>query len=86
MIASPYYELLKQYDKEHNSDLCETFFQFLLNGRNVNQTSAAIYMHRNTVLNKIKKASAIMNNDFNDYQTQLYFIISYLTDHSPVLN
>ena len=86
MIASPYYELLKQYDQEHNSDLCETFFQFLLNGRNVNQTSAAIYMHRNTVLNKIKKASAIMNNDFHDYQTQLYFIISWLADRSPVLN
>ncbi|MCU6761693.1 Sugar diacid utilization regulator [uncultured Roseburia sp.] len=86
MIASPYYHLLKQYDADHNSDLCEIFYTFLLNGRNINQTSAAIFMHRNTVLNKIKKASAIMNNDFNDYQTQLYYIISYLSDRSPLLN
>ncbi len=83
MIASPYYAILKKYDEENNGDLCPIFTQYLLNGRNVNQTSNKTYMHRNTVLNKIKKATSIMNNTFNDYNDQTAFIFSYFNDQHP---
>ena len=81
MIESPLYQVLKQYDQVHNSDLCDIFIQYLKNGRNINQTSAAVFLHRNTVLNKIKKAISIMQSDCEDYQEQTTFILSYLADH-----
>lgn len=82
MISSPCYTVLRQYDKEHNTDLCDIFMQYLKNGRNVNQTSAATFLHRNTILNKIKKATAVMHNDFEDTQMLMAFILSYLNDHT----
>ena len=54
IMASPSYEVLRQYDETHNGDLCYIFMQFLKNGRNINQTATAIFQHRNTVLNKVK--------------------------------
>lgn len=85
MAASPCYEMLRQYDQTHNGDLCYIFMQFLKNGRNINQTSAAIFLHRNTVLNKVKKAVSIMQNECEDYQAQISFILSYLEDHGSDL-
>ena len=81
MIESPCYMVLKQYDTEHNSNLCEVFMSYLENGRNINQTSNAIYLHRNTVLNKVKKAEAVMQDACKDYQTMIAFVLSYLEDH-----
>lgn len=86
MIASPYYTILKQYDMEHNSNLSNIFAQFLINGCNINQTSVAIFMHRNTVLNKVKKAVSIMQYDLEDYQSQIFYIVAFLEDQSPLLN
>lgn len=81
MIFSPCYTVLKQYDKEHNTDLCHVFMQYLTHGRNINQTSAAVFLHRNTVMNKVKKAISVMHNEFEDTQTLMAFILSYLNDH-----
>ena len=81
LIESPHYHLLKQYDQKHNTDLCEIYLEYLKNGRNINQTASAIFMHRNTVFNKIKKAISIMRNECDDYQSQIAFILSYLNDH-----
>lgn len=81
MIFSPCYTVLKQYDKEHNTDLCYVFMQYLTHGRNISQTSAAIFLHRNTVMNKVKKAISVMHNEFKDTQTLMAFILSYLNDH-----
>lgn len=81
MISSPYYTILKKYDEEHNSDLCDIFMHFLKNSRNINQTSAATFLHRNTVLNKVKKAFSVMQNECEDYPAQIAFILSYLEDH-----
>lgn len=80
LIESPHYHLLKQYDLKHNTDLCEIYIEYLKNGRNINQTAGAIFMHRNTVFNKIKKAISIMHNECEDYQSQITFILSYLND------
>lgn len=78
---SPCYTVLKQYDKEHNTDLCDVFMKYLTYGRSINQTSAAVFMHWNTVLNKVKKAISVMHNEFEDTQTLMAFILSYLNEH-----
>ncbi|MCD7981883.1 MAG: helix-turn-helix domain-containing protein [Clostridiales bacterium] len=81
LITSPGYQKLKQYDTEHHSDLCRIFMQYLQNSRNINQTSAAVFLHRNTVLNKIKQAVSIMNDECDSYQAITAFIIAYLRDN-----
>lgn len=81
MIESPHYRILKQYDENHNTDLCELFMYYLQNGRNVNQTSAVVFLHRNTVLNKVKKAISVMQSECEDYQEYLAFLLSYFADH-----
>ncbi|MDO5408892.1 MAG: helix-turn-helix domain-containing protein [Lachnospiraceae bacterium] len=78
MYASPGYRILKQYDTDHHSSFCEVFAQYLINDRNINKTAAAVYLHRNTVLNKIKKAASIMGGELDDYPAQLFFILSWL--------
>ena len=81
MIESPEYHVLKQYDTVHNNNMCDIFMEYLQNGHNINQTATTVFLHRNTVLNKIKKAMSVMHCDFEDYQTQTAFILSYLADH-----
>ena len=41
--------------------------------------TAVSYTH--LVLNKVKKAMSIMQNEFEDFQTQIAFIFAYLEDH-----
>lgn len=81
LIESPHYHLLKQYDSEHNTDLCEIYIKYLKNNGNINQTANQIFMHRNTVFNKIKKAVSIMHNECDTFQSQIAFFLSYLNDH-----
>lgn len=81
MIASPYYEVLKRYDQQNNTDLCDIFMHYLENGRSIGQTSNAIYLHRNTVQNKVKKAISVMDNDCDNPQTMVAFILAYVSDH-----
>lgn len=81
MIESPEYHVLKQYDTVHNNNMCDIFMEYLQNGHNINQTATTVFLHRNTVLNKIKKAMSVMHCDFEDYQMQTAFILSYLADH-----
>ncbi|MCQ2507179.1 MAG: helix-turn-helix domain-containing protein [Dorea sp.] len=78
---SPEYELLKRYDQEHNTDFCMIYMKYLENGRNINQTANAIFLHRNTVLNKVKKANAILQNEREDYQSMIAFMLTYMKDH-----
>ncbi|MCD7921976.1 MAG: helix-turn-helix domain-containing protein [Clostridiales bacterium] len=81
LITSPGYQKLKLYDTEHHSDLRGIFMQYLQNNRNINQTAAAAYLHRNTVLNKIKQAISVMQDECDSYQSITAFIISYLKDN-----
>ncbi len=85
MVESPYYVLLKNHDKKNGSYLCDVFQKYLLNGCSVTKTAAATYMHRNTILNKVKKSMDIMENDFENFRTQFFFIVSYIADHYTML-
>lgn len=81
MIRSFEYEKLSLYDKEHNSNLCDVVMSYIQNGFNINQTSQAIFLHRNTVLKKLKQATDIMNLDLTNYQNVIAYVLSYLNEH-----
>lgn len=85
-LISPAVIELYRYDKTHNTDLLKTLFCYLLNGRNVAETASALYMHRNTVFNKLNKINSIINLPLEDGNTQFKllmacFVVTYYQDY-----
>lgn len=85
-LISPAVIELYRYDKTHNSDLLKTLFSYLLNGRNISETASALYMHRNTVFNKLNKINSIIKLPLEDGNTQFKllmacFVVTYYQDY-----
>ena len=76
MTASPYYKLLKNYDDANDTNLCEIVSLYIRNNRNVIKTADMLYMHRNTIQNKLKKASQIMGSDLEKYDDSFFFYLN----------
>lgn len=57
---------LTRYDREHHTDLRRFLYHYLLNDRNLVKTSSELYMHRNTVVNKVRRISELIALDLND--------------------
>ncbi|MBF4694446.1 PucR family transcriptional regulator [Fusibacter ferrireducens] len=75
-LVSPDIIQLHRYDLDHNTDLLTTLFQYLLNGCNITVTSKILYMHRNTVFNKLKKIKNIISDPLDDGQIQFKLLMS----------
>lgn len=54
---------LIQYDKENNTDLTQTLLGFLEYKFNVSETSKALYIHRNTLMNRLNKIRELLYNE-----------------------
>lgn len=67
---------LTRYDKANGTQLRDVLYYYLLHDRNIVKTAAILYMHRNTVLNKINKAIAITGIDLEDVQLRQRLIFS----------
>lgn len=67
---------LTRYDREHNSNLRDVLFYYLLNDRNLVKTAAAAYMHRNTVINKVNRIMDLLQLDLEDPHLRQRLIFS----------
>ncbi|MGN1350260.1 MAG: helix-turn-helix domain-containing protein, partial [Anaerovoracaceae bacterium] len=77
-LESPYYELLSRYDAREGTDLCNVMAVHILCGCSATKTAAVTYMHRNTILNKVKKAAEIMGNPLEQFSCQVFFLMAYV--------
>lgn len=57
---------LMRYDQKHNTNLREVLYYYLLNNQDLKHTADLLYMHRNTVANKINLIRSICPVDFTD--------------------
>lgn len=57
---------LTRYDHEHNSMLRDTLYYYLLNDGHLVRTAKALYMHRNTVINKLNRIVEMTGIDLTD--------------------
>lgn len=73
------------YDEETNSRLAETLYIYLLNERKVAKTSEVLYMHRNSVINRIHKIEQLIVSDLNDPDDRLSLLISLDIAHTQGL-
>ena len=67
-----------RYDAEHNTNLRDVLYYYLLCGCNLGRTAQIMYMHRNTVLNKLNKINEIAEIPLEDGYTQQRMIMSCL--------
>lgn len=67
-----------RYDAEHKSNLRDVLYYYLLSGCSLNRTAQTMYMHRNTVLNKLNKISELTEIPLEDGYTRHRMIMSCL--------
>ncbi len=67
-----------RYDNAHNTNLRDVLFYYLLSHCSLNKTAQRLYMHRNTVLNKLNKIEEITHLSIQDGYLQVYLIFSCL--------
>lgn len=58
-------EPLKEYDKEHTSDLCQVLREYLKCNGSVNEMADSQGVHRNTINYKMRKIKEILQIEFN---------------------
>ena len=76
MLVHPTVLDLTVYDREHSDNLADVLFFYLANERNLKKTADDMHMHRNTVLNKLKKIESIVNLDFEDFRLRQRLVFS----------
>lgn len=68
---------LIEYDQINNSNLCNTLEVYLQNSKNIGLTSDALFIHRNTLRYRLDKISALLNEDFENLDNVMNYIIAF---------
>ncbi len=68
---------LLDYDQKNGTDLMNTLFEYLENSRSIAQTTAALYIHKNTLLNRLGRIRAIMDCDLSNSWDRFLLSLSY---------
>ncbi len=58
--------ILLDYDNEHDTNLMETLEGYLENMGQINEASKELYIHRNTLRNRLEKISTLIDLDITD--------------------
>ena len=70
--------LLSEYDRRYETELMDTLDEYLKNNLSTNKTAQALYIHRNTLLGRIKKIEDVGGIDLNDKNTRLLLRIAFV--------
>lgn len=81
LSSSGSYQIIKNYDCSHPKDhLCELYICYLKNSNSISKTSAELFLHRNTITNKINKIFELTGQDPNNILFQIRFLLAYKND------
>lgn len=73
---------LVMYDQKHSTNMADILLTFLKYERNTTKSADALYMHRNTLLYKIKKIEEIIDRDLEDPDFRARMLFSgYVLDY-----
>ena len=84
-LSSRYLRLLR-YDQENGTDLCPLLKCHLSTMMRVSDTARKLFLHRNTVLNRLQKIEEILGSHLmdEDIQNELrlsFLVADYLENH-----
>ena len=69
--------LLKDYDEKYKSKLLPTIYEYILNSCSIKKTAEALFLHRNSVIYRLRKAEEISGLMLNDPDTQFTLRMSF---------
>ena len=72
-------DMLYQYDRTHNTSYCETLLAYLACERNAVITAQKLFLHRNTLRNRLMKIEEIIKTDLDNVDERLHLLISLNT-------
>lgn len=75
-IAHPGIVALTRHDNENHDNLRDVLYFYLMNNCSVSITADKLYLHRNTVINKIRKIQNIVNVNFESRHIRQRLIFS----------
>lgn len=75
LVCSKYILVLINHDKEHDTDYYNTLKIYLKNNLNAVKSSNDLFIHRSTFLYRIQKIKELININFKDKKSLLYFEI-----------
>lgn len=75
-LTHPAVTMLTRYDREHNSDLRDVLFHYLLNDCNVLTTANSLYMHRNTISNKVNQIKKLTQLELSEPRLRQRLLLS----------
>ena len=73
----PAVSCIAQYDEEYRTKLLETVREYIQNSCSIKKTADALYLHRNSVIYRLRKAEEISGLDLNDPDTQFALRMSF---------
>ena len=69
-FCHPAIAILREYDAQNGTQLCETLEAYVDNGFNQNLTASSLYLHRNTLAYRKQKIISLTGVDLEDIETQ----------------
>lgn len=75
-LLHPEIVTLLLHDVKNHTDLADVLFHYYTYGGDVNQTAQSLFVHRNTVYNKLKTIQKILNADLDDSHIRSSYITS----------
>jgi len=70
-------QMLMEYDREHNLEYTATLRGFLENNCNQADTCRALYLHRSTLIQRLRRITEITRFDLDDKDTRLYLLMYF---------
>lgn len=71
---------LKAHDAEHHTEYCKTLLTWLSHERNTVRTAEVLYIHRNTLKNRLERIEKIIDTDLDDYAKRQRLLLSLLAE------
>ncbi|WP_455543049.1 PucR family transcriptional regulator [Intestinibacter sp.] len=68
---------LLKYDEEENTDFYKTLYEYIYEKNNATHAANKLFIHRTTLLARLKKIKEITKLDLDDWDTRLHLMISF---------
>ncbi len=75
-LCTPRYTALLRHDRDNNDNLCEILKTYIHNNCNTTKTSKDLFLHRNTVINKIARIEEIIGCSLDSWEVQMRLMLS----------
>lgn len=81
LFCHPALSLLRKYDHDNNTDLYHTLDTFLSCGCSIKLATEKLFIHRNSLVYRLKRISELTQADLEDFNTRFLLEMSYRIEH-----